>query len=153
MCCYLKNSNARGLVRYWIGVASKEHVMQGIQGSFAQVCHGKAGPLKLMKPSDWIIYYSPTYRFGEKNPCRCFTAIGQILEGEPYLFKMSEDFIPYRRSVNFFPCRDVPILPFIENLSFIPDKTKWGFPFKRGCFAIIEADFNLIASQLRKSGL
>jgi hypothetical protein len=31
---------------YWIGVASKEHVMRAVQGGFAQVCHGKEGPLK-----------------------------------------------------------------------------------------------------------
>jgi hypothetical protein len=52
-------------MRYWIGVASKEHVMRGVQGGFAQVCHGKEGPLKQMTPQDWIIYYSPTIKFGE----------------------------------------------------------------------------------------
>lgn len=46
------------MMRYWIGVASKEHVMRGVQGRFAQVCHGKAGPLKQMRPNDWLIYYS-----------------------------------------------------------------------------------------------
>jgi hypothetical protein len=33
-------------MRYWIGVVSKEHVMRGVQRGFAQVCHGKEGPLK-----------------------------------------------------------------------------------------------------------
>lgn len=67
-------------MRYWIGVASKEHVMRGVQGGFAQVCHGKESPLKQMSPEDWIIYYSPTIKFGEKAPCQAFTAIGQIQE-------------------------------------------------------------------------
>ena len=31
-------------MRYWLGVVSKEHVLRGVQGSFAQVCHGKKGP-------------------------------------------------------------------------------------------------------------
>lgn len=119
-------------MRYWIGVASKEHVMRGVQGGFVQVCHGKEGPLKQMSPQDWIVYYSPTIKFGEKTPCQAFTAIGQIREGKPYSFQMSPDFIPFRRDVNFIPCQEIPILPLIEKLDFIQDKRRWGFPFRRG---------------------
>lgn len=132
-------------MRYWMAVACKEHVMRGVAGGFAQVCHGKAGPLAQMKPGDWLVYYSPTIRFGEKEPCRAFTAIGQVEEGEPYRFQMSEDFIPYRRNVRFFPCREASIVPLIEKLSFIKNKEKWGFPFRRGCFSISESDFSRVA--------
>ncbi len=59
-------------MRYWIGVASKEHVIRGVQGGFDQVCHMKEGPLKQISPQDWIIYYSPTIKFGEKSPCQAF---------------------------------------------------------------------------------
>ncbi|CDZ81896.1 EVE domain protein [Candidatus Rubidus massiliensis] len=135
-------------MRYWIGVVSKEHVMRGVQGGFAQVCHGKEGPLKQMRPNDWIIYYSPTLKFGEKEPCKAFTAIGRIEPGEPYPFQMSEDFIPYRRNVKFFPAKEVSILPLIDSLTFIQDKKKWGFPFRRGCFFISESDFSTIATQM-----
>lgn len=135
-------------MRYWIAVASKEHVMRGVEGGFAQVCHGKAGPLKQMQANDWIIYYSPTLRFGEKEPCRAFTAIGQIKQGKPYPFQMSDDFIPFRRDVQFLPAAEVPIPPLIDRLSFIQDKTKWGFPFRRGCFSISQSDFQLIAGQM-----
>lgn len=138
-------------MHYWIAVASKEHVMRGVKGGFAQVCHGKEGPLKLMSPSDWIIYYSPTLKFGEKEPCKAFTAIGQIAKGDPYLFQMSEDFIPYRRDVHFFPAKEISILPLIDSLIFIKDKKKWGFPFRRGCFSIPEADFILIAKQMKSN--
>jgi hypothetical protein len=132
-------------MRYWIGVASKEHVMRGVQGGFTQVCHGKEGPLKQMSQQDWIVYYSPTIKFGEKTPCQAFTAIGQIREGRPYSFQMSPDFIPYRRDVNFMPCKEISILPLIEKLDFIQDKRRWGFPFRRGCFSISQADFERIA--------
>ena len=47
-----------------------------------------------MSEGDWLIYYSPTYSFGGKDTCRCFTAIGTIDQGEPYTFEMSKDFIP-----------------------------------------------------------
>lgn len=135
-------------MNYWIGVASKEHVLGGVEGGFAQVCHGKAGPLKRMKEHDWLIYYSPTLIFREKTPCQAFTAIGQIQKGEPYPFQMSGDFIPYRRDVKFIPVKEAPIRPLIDNLSFIKDKKKWGFPFRRGCFSITESDFKLIAAEL-----
>jgi hypothetical protein len=134
---------------YWIAVASKEHVMRGVKGGFCQVCHGKAGPLKQMQKGDWIIYYSPTLIFGEKEPCRAFTAIGQIEHGEPYPFRMSADFIPYRKNVKFLNApEEVLIEPLIEKLSFIRDKKKWGFPFRRGCFSIPESDFKLIAKKM-----
>ena len=138
-------------MRYWIGVASKEHVLRGVQGGFAQVCHGKEGPLKQMAPRDWIIYYSPTIQFGEKGPCQAFTAIGQIGEGEPYAFEMYPGFIPFRRNVSFFPSNEVSIQPLIEKLYFIHDKQRWGFPFRRGCFSISEADFLTIASQMKSA--
>ena len=136
-------------MRYWMAVACREHVMRGVKEGVAQVCHGKAGPLKQMDSGDGILYYSPTIRFGEKEPCQAFTAIGEIKEGEPYAFQVSEDFIPYRRDVRFFSCREASIRPLIEKLEFIGDKTKWGFPFRRGCFSISELDFKLISSEMR----
>ena len=134
------------MMKYWIAVASREHVMRGVTENICQVCHGKGGPLKLMTPEDWIVYYSPTERFGEVTPCRKFTAIGKISEGEPYTFPMSKDFIPWRRDVNFYQARELAIEPLIDDLSFIKDKKKWGFPFRRGCFSIPLNDFSLIAS-------
>ena len=31
-------------IKYWIIVASKDHVQMGVAGGFAQACHGKAQP-------------------------------------------------------------------------------------------------------------
>lgn len=131
---------------YWIAVASREHVRRGVAGGFAQVCHGKPGPLKQMKADDWIVYYSPTEQFGEKMPCRKFTAMGRVKPGEPYQFQMSSDFIPWRRAIAFITANEVSIKPLIDSLSFIQDKQRWGFPFRRGCFSISFDDFQLIAS-------
>ena len=133
---------------HWLCVASRNHVMRGVAGGFIQVCHGKAGPLRLMKEGDGIVYYSPTEYFGEKTPCRKFTAIGIVKKEQPYLFQMSEDFCPWRRDVSFLPCKENPIEPFIPHLSFIHNKQRWGFPFRRGCFSIPVDDFRLIASAM-----
>jgi len=136
------------MTRSWIGVASKEHVQGGVLGGFAQVCHGRAGPLNQMKEGDWIIYYSPTIKFGQKEPCQSFTAIGKIKEGDPYSFAISEDFVPWCRNVSFIESNDDPIQQLIEELSFIKDKKKWGFPFRRGCFEISQKDFQIIAKAM-----
>lgn len=137
------------MTKYWIGVASHEHVQRGIQGGFAQVCHGKISTLKSMSEGDWLIYYSPTYHFGEKDICRCFTAIGTIGKEKPYTFEMSPNFIPWRINVKFLKAEMVPIEPLLEELSFIKDKKKWGFPFRRGSFEIPLADFEVIAKQMK----
>lgn len=134
--------------KYWMAVASREHVLNGIKEGICQVCHGKGLPLKQMSPGDGLIYYSPHEIFMQKSPCQKFTALGKIVEGDPYLYKMSEDFIPWRRKVLFFPTKEVDIRPLVAKLSFIQDKEKWGFPFRRGCFSIPEQDFKLIATQM-----
>ncbi len=136
------------MTKYWIGVASSEHVKKGKIEGFAQVCHGKATPLKRMKPGDWIIYYSPTEKFGEKEPCRKFTAVGQVQDNEPYQFKMSQDFIPWRRDVQFSSAKEVAIEPLLDKLSFIKNKNHWGFVFRYGLFQIPAYDFNLIATHM-----
>ncbi len=133
------------MTRYWIAVASKEHVQKGESGGFAQVCHGKRGPLVGMHENDWIIYYSPTVTFGKKDPCQSFTAIGRVAAGTLYTFQMSPDFIPWRKNVNFEESQETEIKPLLDHLSFITDKKRWGFPFRRGCFEISEQDFKLIA--------
>lgn len=136
------------MTRYWIGVASHEHVQRGVKGGFAQICHGKIGTLRHMSEGDWLIYYSPTFSFGGKDPCRKFTAIGTVDFGEPYTFEMSEDFIPWRRNITFMRSHEAPIAPLLEHLQFIADKVKWGFPFKRGSFEIDQHDFEIIAERM-----
>ena len=133
---------------YWVAVASREHVMRGVAGGFAQVCHGNLRPLKQMTADDWIVYYSPTEKFGEKMPCRKFTAIGRLKPREPYQYRMTADFIPWRRDITFLAAKEASIEPLIDKLSFIQNKQRWGFPFRRGCFSIPLSDFQLIASSM-----
>ena len=61
---------------------------------------------------------------------------------------MSKDFIPWRRNVNFLKAKEVPIEPLLEGLTFIKDKKKWGFPFRRGSFGIPHSDFEWIAKNM-----
>lgn len=135
--------------RYWIGVASKEHVMRGVKGGFCQLCHGKAQPLKRMAVGDWIIYYSPKELFEEATPCQKFTAIGQVIGADVYTFEMFPGFVPNRRDIAFIQTAiDAPIRPLLEQLSFIKDKSKWGYAFRFGHLEIPKADFELIAKKM-----
>lgn len=136
--------------RYWIAVASKDHIERGVKGGFMQAGHGKLAPLKRMKPDDWVIFYSPKETLEGDQKCQAFTAIGQASDGEIYQFKVSEDFIPYRRNVKFLKSHIVSILPLVEGLDFIKNKKSWGFPFRMGFFEIGEDDFKLISEKMLK---
>jgi hypothetical protein len=140
-----KTQQSPGSTRFWLGVVSREHVERGVAGGFAQLCHGRAAPLRRMRAGDWLVYYSPTTRLGGGEPCRSFTALGRVAEGDPFPFAMSEDFCPFRRAVDFLPVRPAPIGPLLPELSFIPDKRRWGFPFRRGHLELPADDFMLIA--------
>jgi predicted RNA-binding protein len=135
-------------MRYWIGVASKDHVSRGVAGGFSQLCHGKAQPLKRMAVGDWLIYYSPKEVFEEKTLCQKFTAIGEVVGSAVYKVEMFPGFSPYRRDICFHPATETPIKPLLEQLSFIKDKSKWGYMFRFGHLEIPKADFELIAAAM-----
>lgn len=134
--------------RYWVIVASKNHVMNGVRWGIAQANHGKAAPLKRMQAGDGVLYYSPKVEFEGNEKLQAFTAIGEVTGETVYQFDMGGGFVPYRRDVKYAECVDVPILPLIPALTFIKDKTSWGYMFRFGFFEIPKVDFDLIASQM-----
>ncbi|RUX09829.1 MAG: EVE domain-containing protein [Mesorhizobium sp.] len=130
---------------YWIAVASAQHVRRGRQGGFMQVNHGKAAPLRRVRPGDGIVYYSPTTVLGEKDGLQAFTAIGTVREGEPYQGEMGGGFTPFRRDVGWAQAGETPIKPLLERLEFTAGKSNWGYQLRFGLFPISAADFALIA--------
>lgn len=134
--------------RYWIGVASRQHVLVGVAGGFAQLCHGKEQPLKRMAKGDWIIYYSPQEVLGEKQPCQHFTAIGKVIGDEIYQVEMAPGFTPFRRDIRVLSAKEIPIRSLLDQLSFIKDKKHWGYVFRFGQLQIPESDFRLIAETM-----
>jgi hypothetical protein len=139
--------------KYWIAVASREHVKRGIEGSFAQSCHGKCAPLKKMKPGDYLLYYSPTSVLGDPDKLQKFTAIGKIREGEPYQVELREDFKPFRIDVDWIQkFKEAEVRPLLQQLDFVKANTKdlkhWGWAFHRGYFEIKKKDFLLISKHM-----
>lgn len=136
--------------KYWVIVASKDHVKSGIEQGIAQACHGKVAPLKRMQKGDFVIFYSGKKTLGKPESCQEFTAIGQVKDDQVYQFQMTEDFCPSRRNIEFLKSKDTSILPLINDLNFIQNKKSWGYPFRFGFFEIDKHDFNLISYQMLK---
>ena len=97
-------------MRYWLGLASKDHVALGVAGGFCQLCHGKKAPLQRMRRGDHILYYSPKQEFRSRRPCQAITACGVVTGDEVYQYEMFPGFVPYRRDIEWqTPVREVPL--------------------------------------------
>jgi predicted RNA-binding protein len=134
--------------KYWIIVASKNHVMRGIEGGFCQANHGKEAPLRRMKRGDWIVFYSPKEIFEGNVPSRRFTALGEIRDDSMYQVQLSDDFRPFRMDVKFTTINEVAIEPLIPELTFIRNKKSWGYVFRFGMIEIPRNDFLIIAKKM-----
>jgi hypothetical protein len=134
--------------RCWIGVVSKSHVELGVQGGFAQLCHGKYNPLKKMSKGDWLIYYSPRTDYPHGEFLQAFTAIGQVEDESVYPYPMSPAFVPFRRNIRYNPSKQVPIRPLLDKLSFTKGNKNWGYLFRTGHFEINQEDFRTIIKEM-----
>ncbi len=135
---------ARGR-RFWINTISRDHIRLGIAGNFTQAGHGRLGTLEDLTKGDLIAFYSPRTQLNGGDVLQSFTAVGRVTDDEPWQVEVTPAFRPWRRQVAFLPSQEAPIRPLLEDLSFIPDKQRWGFPFRRGLFELSEADFRHIA--------
>jgi hypothetical protein len=128
----------------WVAVASAEHVRLGRSQGFTQVCHGKAAPLRRIRPGDRVAYYSPSTTMGGKGRLQAFTALGVVRAGEPYEYDMGGGFVPTRHDVDWFDAAQAPIQPLLDHLSFCAGAHYWGYPLRFGFLAISAADMDLI---------
>jgi predicted RNA-binding protein len=135
-------------MRFFIGVASREHVLMGVRGGFAQFGHGKMAPAKRLARGDWVIYYSSKDRISEALPCQRFTALGRVVDDEPVQVEQAPRFTPWRRRMEYLEAREVEIRPLLDHLSFITDKSKWGAVLRFGLVEIPHDDFMRIAKRM-----
>lgn len=136
------------MTKNWIAVASAEHVRRGRAAGFMQVCHGKAAPLRRIRPGDRVVYYSPTVAFQGPEKLQAFTAIGIVKAGEPYQFDMSGGICPVRRDVEWIDAHEAPIRPLIDALEFSASKRNWGYQFRTGLFPVSDRDMEKIAEAM-----
>ena len=136
--------------RYWIGVVAKDHVDHATARGFAQVNHGKAGPLERMRAGDGFAYYSPR-ESQEGAPLQALTAIGRVRSGSVYQAEGEPEFRPFRIDVEFLASAPAPVKPLIPELTFIRSKTHWGAAFRFGIVRIPPTDFARIAAAMGRS--
>jgi MarR family transcriptional regulator for hemolysin len=137
-----------GARRFWIGVASRDHVNVGVKGGFIQLSHGKKAAVRPLKAGDGVIMYSPRTAYHDGEPLQAFTAIGTVVTGEVYQVEMTPDFKPHRVDVRFVPSKDAQIKPLVDRLSFIRSKSHWGAAFRFGRVEVTASDFALIAEKM-----
>lgn len=132
--------------KFWVGVASKEHVENGVKLGICQFCHGKISPAKRLQKGDFVIYYSSKISMENSELYQKFTAIGEVIDDVPYQVDMGSDFKPYRRNIKYLNACHVDIKPLIPILSFIKNKTSWGYVFRYGFLEIDQESFEIIAT-------
>lgn len=135
-------------MRYWINTVSRDHVQAGVEGGFTQANHGRPTGLRRLARGDGLVFYSPRTHYPAGEPLQRFTAIGRVADDEPYQAVMTPTFHPWRRRVEFLACDEAPIRDLLDELTFIGDRQRWGYVFRRGLFEIPGADFQRIAAAM-----
>jgi Protein of unknown function DUF55. len=133
------------MARYWINTISRDHVRVGAEGGFTQANHGRPTTLRRLARGDLVAFYSPRTEYPDGEPLQRFTAVGRVADDAPYQVRMTSEFHPWRRRLQFLESKEAPIKDLIGHLSFIKDPTRWGLPFRRGLFEVSQQDFEQIA--------
>lgn len=137
------------MTKYFLICASRDHVLKGVKGGFAQAGHGRKDLMGKPAKDDWIIYYSSKDKFENGERLQKFTAIGKVIDEEPYQPTADGNFKPYRRNVKFTKNKEAEIRPLLEQLTFIKNKKKWGFYLISGFREISKEDFNVIKNSMK----
>ncbi len=130
-------------VTAWLGVVQAEHVARAVSLGIGQANHGRRTGLARMHTGDWLVYYSPHHRLGERRPLQAFTAIGRIPDDE--IWQADEgDFRPFRRRVGYrADARPAPIASLRDRLDLTADP-QWGRLLRRGLVPLSDGDLALI---------
>src|SRR5919112_97750 len=136
------------MAQYWINTVSRDHVLIGVNGGFTQANHGRSTVLRRLARGDLVAFYSPRTRYPDGEPLQRFTAIGRVVDDQPYQAEMTPTFHPWRRAMHFLPSEEAPIRDLLTELTFIEDPIRWGFPFRRGLFEISKDDLQRIANAM-----
>ena len=137
------------MTKYFLICASRDHVLKGVEGGFAQAGHGRKDLMSKPSKGDWIIFYSAKDNFENGKPLQKFTAVGQVVDEAPYQPDVKENFKPYRRNVDFKKVKETAIRPLLEQLTFIKNKKSWGFYLISGFREISKEDFHIIKSAMK----
>lgn len=133
--------------KFWIGVACKEHIENGVKMGIGQFCHGKSAPAKRLSCGDFVIYYASKVTMEGSELYQKFTAIGEVIDDIPYQVDRGDGFKPFRRNISYFHAKHIDIKPLVPLLPFITHKNSWvGYIFRYGFLEIDQESFEIIAN-------
>lgn len=141
------------MIRNWLAVASAEHVEIGRSGGFMQVCHGRATPLRRVRPGDRVVCYSPnriytpSHALRGKDRLQAFTALGTVRDGGIYQADMGFGFRPFRRDVDWHETGIAALAP-LQPLLVLTQEKNWGYRLRRGLVEIAAGDMATIAEAM-----
>ena len=137
------------MTKYFIIVASKDHVQVGKKNGVAQAGHGRKDLVSKLSKGDWIVYYAAKDKLEEGKPYQKFVAICQVADDEPHQPDVKSGFKPFRRTVRYIETGEAEITPLLEKLSFIKNKKRWGFYLIAGFREITKEDFTVIKNAMK----
>lgn len=134
---------------HWVVVASLDHAEQAVEGGFVQAGHGRHKAVERFAKDDWVVVYSPRASMRSGAAVQAFTAIGRIVDEEPYAVARGALGTHHRRHVDWRK-RDkrAEVKPLIGRLGFVTTGSSWGMAFRRGLFRIDANDFATIAQAM-----
>jgi hypothetical protein len=141
-------------VRYWLGVAHRDHVRHGVEQGIAQVNHGSRAGIQRLAPGDGLVYYSPRDASPDGAALRAFTAIGRVADGDPWqgpavTMAAKGEVRPWRRRVEYVDgAAETPILALLPVLDLTRDTPNWGWLMRRGLLELTARDFAVIAGRM-----
>ncbi|HZQ63123.1 MAG TPA: EVE domain-containing protein [Casimicrobiaceae bacterium] len=131
--------------QYWIAVVAQDRAARARDGGYAELTHGRAGILELMRTGDGFVTYSPRASDARGNPVQAFTSLGYVRDGVLYRANVPDGSSAFRVAIDYVPGNAAPIRPLIESLTFIRNPQHWGAAFRFGALRIGSADFARIA--------
>lgn len=143
--------NWKVMIRYWLGVVHRDHVLRGVEMGIAQTNHGARGALERMGEADGLVYYSPKTAL-EGEPLKEFTAIARITDADVFRAgDASSSWRPWRRRADYdTDAVSASIRPLLAVLEFTRENRNWGYQLRRGLIEISKHDFEVIRAQMRR---
>ena len=126
----------------WLGVVSADHVATGVRLGIAQIGHGGKAGVARLGAGDLLVYYSPRRTLGG-TPLRAFTAVGRVVDEEPWQ-AYEGDFQPWRRRVDYDPDATTVHLADVQGDLDLCREPHWGYQLRRGLVQLSGHDADVL---------
>lgn len=134
--------------QYWIAVVAQDRAERARAGGYAELNHGRAGILELLRTADGFITYSPRTFDPKGEPLQAFTTLGYVKDGALYRAELDDGTPAFRLPIEYVPTRPAPIRTMLDDLTFIRNRQHWGAAFRFGALRINALDFARIAAAM-----